>query len=286
MPETMEKAESTQLTDVAGYFNGNSFPIQINMSSIGQTYTLAPGEFITALNEKGLKVKINDPVFDAYVGRNRLSKEVLKGDKKVVLYKIQSRDARGQVHPIQTAQSTATTPDGRPVLPTFAPPQAAVGPNMPVTGMSMEEAYKRGIVKRPRIFEAVGVTETAGAPLNGQNIPEIKYNDADVRQPKPTGGLQLESVPLAVGPKVSLPPPETAVKPVTLPDVPIPTLEDAEEQLESKGGPNKFICELDNPPKSFQFRSQLVDHLKKRYPAQVESYMQRYPKPQPKPANV
>ena len=65
-------------TNIGGYFNGNSYPIQINISAIGQTYTLAPGEFITALNTSGKKVKVNDPLFEAYVGKMRLSKEILK----------------------------------------------------------------------------------------------------------------------------------------------------------------------------------------------------------------
>ena len=87
-------------TNIGGYFNGNTYPIQINISAIGQTYTLAPGEFITALDTSGKKVKVNDPLFEAYVGKMRLSKEVLK-DKEVAICRVMSRDARGQVPVIQ-----------------------------------------------------------------------------------------------------------------------------------------------------------------------------------------
>lgn len=270
-------------TNIGGYFNGNTFPIQINISAIGQTYTLAPGEFITALNTAGQKVRINDPVFDAYVGKMRLSKEILK-DKQVPICRVMSRDERGQVPVIQTAP-IKNAGDGKLVTPTLAPPSPATGPNSPIKGMTIQEAISLGLIPKPRIStEKQGVTETEGAPFRGESIPEIQYDDADVKNYKPKSKLDNsllnEKVTLdTAGQKASipLPPPPTSIPTPNVPDLVMPTLEDAKEQLESKEAP-VFVCDLENPPKTFQFRSQLESYLRKKYPTQVDSYMARYPK--------
>jgi hypothetical protein len=270
-------------TNVGGYFNGNTFPIQINISAIGQTYTLAPGEFITALNTAGQKVRINDPVFDAYVGKMRLSKEILK-DKQVPICRVMSRDERGQVPVIQTAP-IKNAGDGKLVTPTLAPPAPATGPNSPIKGMTIQEAIQMGLIPKPRIStEKQGVVETEGAPFRGESIPEITYDDADVKNYRPSAKLDnsllKEKVALDVNQQkasIPLPPPPTSIPTPTVPDIALPTLDDAKEQLESKEAP-VFVCDLENPPKTFQFRSQLESYLRKKYPTQVDSYMTRYPK--------
>ncbi len=269
-------------TNIGGYFNGNTFPIQINISAIGQTYTLAPGEFITALNTAGQKVRLNDPLFDAYVGKNRLSKEVLK-DKQIHIYRVMSRDERGQVPVIQTAP-IKNAGDGKLVTPILAPPSPATGPNSPIKGMTIQEAIKLGLIPKPRIStEKSGVTETEGAPFRGESIPEIQYDDADVRNYKPKSRLDNsllnDKVTLdTAGQKASIPlPPPTSIQIPNVPDVVMPTLEDAKEQFESKES-TVFVCDLENPTKNFQFRSQLESYLRKKYPTQVDSYMARYPK--------
>jgi hypothetical protein len=271
-------------TNIGGYFNGNTFPIQINISAIGQTYTLAPGEFITALNTNGQKVKINDPLFDAYVGKMRLSKEVLK-DKQVHICRVMSRDERGQVPVIQTAP-IKTAGDGKLVTPLIRPPEAAVGPNSPIQGMSIQQAIEMGLIPKPRITtDRPAVTETEGAPFRGESIPEIQYDDADVKNYKPRAKLDRsilqEKVALDIQAQaktsIPLPPPPSSVQPVNAPEVVMPTLADAEEQLESKEV-QVFVCDLENPPKKFQFRSQLESYLRKKFPDQLDSYMTRYPK--------
>ena len=271
-------------TNVGGYFNGNTYPIQINISAIGQTYTLAPGEFITALDTSGKKVKVNDPLFEAYVGKMRLSKEILK-DKEVSICRVMSRDARGQVPVIQTAP-IKTAGDGKLVTPTLPPPEPAMGPNSPIQGMSVQKAIELGLIRKPRIStEKQGVTETEGAPYRGESIPEISYDDADVKNYNPRAKLDRsilqEKVALDIGsqPKASipLPPPPTSVEAPRIPEIVMPTLADAQEQLESKEA-QVFICDLENPPKKFQFRSQLESYLRKKYPDQLENYMARYPK--------
>lgn len=269
-------------SNVAGYFNGNSFPIQINISALGQTYTLGPGEFITALDQTGKKVKVNDPVFDAYVGKMRLSKEILK-DKQVPVYRVLSRDERGQVSPIQTAP-IKTAGDGKVVTPVIPPPTAASGPNSPIRGMSVAEAVAQGIIPKPRPRpENTAPKETDGAPLRGESLPEIQYDDADVRNYKPRTKMDQsivgDKVALKIDKDTAMPMPQVpgTVTPVQTPDVATPSLDEVDEALSSKDE-LQFVCELDTPPRKFQFRSQLESHLRKNHPTQVESYMVRYPK--------
>ena len=268
-------------SNVAGYFNGNSFPIQINISALGQTYTLGPGEFITALDQNGKKVKVNDSVFDSYVGKMRLSKEILK-DKQVPIYRVVSRDARGQVS-IQTAP-IKTAGDGKIVTPVIPPPTPISGSNSPIRGMSIQEAIALGIIPKPRPRpENSAPKETDGAPLRGESLPEIQYDDADVRNFKPRTNMDRsiisEKVALKIDKDTAIPMPQVAgtVTPIQTLDVAVPSFEDVDEALASKDE-SVFVCELDSPPRKFQFRSQLESHLRKTHPSQVESYMRNYPK--------
>lgn len=259
-------------TNVIGYFNGNAYPIQINISSLGMSYTLAPGEYITATDDKGAKVKINDPIFDGYLGKARLSKEILK-DRKVNIYRVISRDARGQVPSFQ-GLPISKDPEGKTVLPVVPPTTSTGGPNLPYRAMSMEDAYKAGVIRRPRINESKGLKETDGAPLPGQVIPEITYDDADTRQaPRLNKNLTMESVKIDLGARIEPPSaPPLTVKPAALPNIEVPTLEDLTSE-----GVTKFVCDLDNPPTTFDYRSQLESHLRKSHPDKMD-YMQRYPK--------
>lgn len=273
-------------SNVAGYFNGNSFPIQINISALGQSYTLGPGEFITATDQQGKKVKVNDPVFDAYVGKMRLSKEILK-DKQVPVYRVMSRDERGQVAPIQTAP-IKTAGDGKLVTPVIPPAVPVSGPNSPIRGMSVQEAIALGIIPKPRPrAENTAPKETDGAPLRGESLPEIQYDDADVRNFNPKAkmdkSLIQEKVTLDIKKDVTMPMPPVpgSVIPAQVPALVTPSIEEAEEALSSTTSEDRdfpFQCDLDVPPTKFQFRSQLEAHLRRKHPSALESYMARYPK--------
>jgi hypothetical protein len=269
-------------SNVAGYFNGNSYPIQIAISVLGQVYTLGPGEFITALDQSGKKVKVNDPLFDAYVGKMRLSKEILK-DKKVPIYRVQSRDERGQVSFMQTAP-IKTAGDGKLVTPVLPRPIPASGPNSPVRGMSVAEAIENGLIPKPRIrHESTAPKETDGAPLRGESLPEIEYDDADVRNYKPRQKMDNtvigDKVNLDVSRDTAIPMPQVPglVAPAQTPDVPTPSMDEVDEALSAKEE-LPFVCDLDSPPRRFQFRSQLESYLRKAHPDKLESYMARYPK--------
>jgi len=260
-------------TNVIGYFNGNTYPIQINISSLGMSYTLAAGEYITATDDKGAKVKINDPIFEGYLGKAKLSKEVLK-DRKVNIYRVISRDARGQVPSFQ-GLPIGKDPEGKTVLPVVPAATSVGGPNLPYRAMSMEDAYKSGVIRRPRVTESKGLVETDGAPYQGQVIPEITYDDADTRQaPKLSKNLTMEPVKLSLGEAKAEPvlAPPQSVRPVVVPNIEVPTLEDL-----SADGTGKFICDLDTPPTTFDYRSQLESHLRRNHPNNMD-YMLKYPK--------
>jgi len=151
--------------------------------------------------------------------------------------------------------------------------------------MSIKQAIEMGLIPKPRITtDRPAVNETEGAPFRGESIPEITYDDADVKNYKPRAKLDRsilqEKVALDMNStkaSIPLPPPPSSVQPANAPDMVMPTMDDAEEQLKAKEA-QAFVCDLENPPKKFQFRSQLESYLRKKFPDQIESYMSRYPK--------
>ena len=285
-------------TNIVGYFNGNGFPIQLNISPLGLSFTLPPGNYITVKDVDGKKVKTNDPFLSDYVGKNRLSVE--KSTSPVPLVLLSSRNDRGQVRTVATGQPIRE--GDKLVTPDLPPPSEQIGSNNPIRAYpgaeGIKAAQQAGLI--PKTFirkETAGLKETDGAPRRGEEIPEMVYQDADVRTPIPISKeITLKSVNLTVPPsseRVPVPVVEGRVKPVQLPEVKFPTLstidslatssssDDDAAVEETKGhtvpGGPRFICDVCSPPKPFGFRSQLISHVKKSHPAQLEQVVDRYP---------
>ena len=174
---------SNSQTTVVGYYNGHKWPIQLVISRLNITLHLQPGEYI--LNRDG--VKINDPSFETYAENSQLSREIADAPVPLVLVPVPqalptSASAFGHAaNPVRATSKFALDSQGirRPVMPALVP-QAALAQNHtpagadPVTPMTMEEARKRGLVRRVReVPEDYGVTDTAGAPP--RTMPGIKY---------------------------------------------------------------------------------------------------------------
>jgi hypothetical protein len=60
-------------TNVKGFFNPNSYRINVSIPDLGVLVQLNPMEFIL---ERGTGRKINDPILDKYVGYKMLSAEI------------------------------------------------------------------------------------------------------------------------------------------------------------------------------------------------------------------
>jgi hypothetical protein len=224
--------DMSNMTNVVGYYNGNRWPIQIVASKFNITLTLKPGEYI--LDRAGRK--INDPYFEVFVTNKQLHKEVSEAQVPLIAVPVVTAPAAAtnyQANPVRAV--TQWTRDSRgvrqpvltqpqPDMPTPTLPAAVVASaSESVTPMSMEEARRRGLVRKVReVPEDYGVNDTTGLPPG--NIPKMKYAiDPSVNRPAPPLPKEMLTLPkddpnrqtrsqlvsnLAQGVKV--PPPEEA----------------------------------------------------------------------------
>ncbi len=176
-----------ETTNVVGYFNPNTWKVQVAISELNMAITLEPMGYI----EDQRKRKYNDPLLERFVGPKMLQKEL--SDKPVPIRRITpvqvvasdarkhvvgqgQRDERGKWQPPSPNQTVTVT---------GAPTASASNPS--VQGMSIEEAKKRGFIGKQRIVpEDYGADETAGAPTRGDVIPHIK---ASFEAPAPMAKL-------------------------------------------------------------------------------------------------
>ena len=185
--------EQAQLTNIKGYFNPNSYRVNVNVSELNISFPLESQQFIKI---RATGQKVNDPIFDRFVGARMLSPElsskpvpVVRIPRNVVPVQAQPgyvvgqghRDATGKwVPPVSSAQ-----PDGA----STAQPVVSNSPS--IKGMSIEEARRQGFIGKQRIVpENYGAPENDGAPTRGDNIPVIKYS-MEAPAPRARGNAQL-----------------------------------------------------------------------------------------------
>ena len=180
----------SNMTNVVGYYNGNRWPIQLVISKLNLTLTLEPGKYI--LDRQGRK--INDPYFELFANNKQLQRESSTAPVPVIaIPEVTTTVTSAQTNPVRAV--TAWTRDSRgirqPVL--NQPPTTAAAQELPaaviasasasVQPMSIEEARKRGLVRKTRdVPEDYGVTDTTGLPPGG--IPKMRYAiDPGVNKP-------------------------------------------------------------------------------------------------------
>ena len=173
----MSDNATQMMTNVKGYFNPNSYRVNVSISELGgMSIQLDPMQFIL---DRATGRKINDPMLDKYVGYKMLSPELSNAPVPVVPMPKMVPTAHSQ-HVVMAGVKDA---QGRwqPAAPGSAPPQVITQtpPNVSkpsVSAMSMDEARKRGLVGRTKLVpDDYGATETDGAPMRGDGIPRIKY---------------------------------------------------------------------------------------------------------------
>lgn len=190
-----KKAALGETCDVVGYFNPNTWPIQVAISELNLSVPLQPMEYI--LDRSGRK--INDPILEPYVGPKMLQRET--SNKPVNILRIPTRPvpvADPRAHPIgqgfKDARGKWQPPaPADPNSPITGQPPAPSASKSSVTGMSIEEARKRGFIGKQRIVpEDYGMDETAGSPQRGDKIPTIKSSyESPARAARP-GALPKE----------------------------------------------------------------------------------------------
>jgi hypothetical protein len=158
-------------TQVSGYFNNNTYPISVSLSSLGVSVLVNPGGFI--IDRRGRK--INDPVLESCCKADMLAREVSDKPVPIIFIKpavtIGPADVRSPGFTAVTgaAYKAGTTPLLEPKLPATSP---AV--NTPaIRGYTMDEARKLGLVGRPVEMKDTAPADSGQAPPSGDSLPYI-----------------------------------------------------------------------------------------------------------------
>lgn len=164
-------------THVKGYFNPNSYKVNVSISERGgMSWQLNPMEFI---QERGSGRKFNDPILDKYVGCKMLSPELSHAPVPVLLIPrmaapVQSLHVVNQGARGLDGKWGLPAPGSQPEQTIVKVPPSVTKPS--VTAMSMENARKLGFVGKAKLVDDnYGAAETGGAPTRGDAIPRIKY---------------------------------------------------------------------------------------------------------------
>lgn len=297
-------------TDVSGYFNQNNWPVNISVSALGRTFVVPPGAFLADSAGR----KINDPLFEAYVGEMQLSREW--SGNLVVINRVAPASATPpstNSSPVSEASSFKRDRLGNVSGANIRPAQAAPPGNRasPVIGMTIDAARRAGLIRPTAVPNEDAPEDGAGAPLHGAQLPTIDFahdigaNAAaaaarqTVPQPLPRSQpasldevaevtqrfaqtIAAEPVPHAQITATSAAPElqehrptQVIVHPSTLPQ---PDLDgvSADASADASAGEPKFVCAADD--RKFHYRSHLDRHVKRKYPDRHEELMAKYPK--------
>jgi hypothetical protein len=163
---------------VVGYYNANTFPINIFVPQLRGSIQLGEGQFI--LNDDGRK--INDPIFENYCGPNRLQRETSR--EKVPLVRV----PQAVNEPTKVGFTGASKHSERQPVPDKVVPHSTGV----ITFSSVAEAEKAGFIKpRPKMVVESQVVETSTATAGGVQAPIIEFADQDVAEkPELSGTLK------------------------------------------------------------------------------------------------
>jgi hypothetical protein len=171
-------------TNILGYFNPNSYPLLIDVSALNLRMTLAPKQQLIINGQR-----VNDPVLHQLCRPKGLAVEMAKGPVALVALQRPTPASptpgfSGQVtKPVAAEQNLAQRPVPKAVSAEegvkMRPPTNPVSSQFttsgnPITGMSMEEARKRGLVQQARMPKE-GPDDKGGSPLRGEQIPELGF---------------------------------------------------------------------------------------------------------------
>jgi hypothetical protein len=239
-------------TNVIGYYNQFDYPMHLQMPELNRNIMLSAREFITttleAQDDSGkparIKTKVNDPIFENYVGKNKLARETGTPEIPIVWL---NRPVLSPIpqHMFEFAGSNkfATDPQsGRVLLPeqvyesqlkqqTGSPASASS-----ISGYTMEQATQAGVI-RPR---------ERGLMREDNEKPELP----PVRPQQPVLATVPPRQPDAPRPKPALPPAppvdETIRMPKTPPVPPVPAVALPPTPLTAP--PNPQILEVETEP--------------------------------------
>lgn len=189
-------------TNVLGYWNANSWPVQISISSLGKVFTVQPGQFI--VDDQGNK--FNDPTFEGYTGPGLLSREWVSAGTAVHIRRVSP-----PVQHLQAPQGFTGQPNFPVAQPLPGPAQAANTNKSPVSGYSIDEAKRIGLIKETKEANANAVIDSGGTPPPGEFLEEIDFaHDVPSKRvaqaPPPSPIAPKNTATLLNAPAASLPP--------------------------------------------------------------------------------
>jgi hypothetical protein len=226
-------------TRVLGYFNPFDYPFQVHVPELNRQFHLGPREFLTlsvdAKDPKNgkpsrQKIKINDPIFESYVGPNKLSREEAPDDMPDVEILWLQRPILQPIptHMFEFAGATkfATDEGGRVMSPegvirnqqqqmTPVPSSASA-----ITGYTVEQARQMGIVKNPHrglIKEEDEVAKPLSQPPVQRQLPQASApRQPQATRPTPPPFAAQIDKPITM-PRASIPPSAPVIPPPSVP---------------------------------------------------------------------
>lgn len=197
-------ASAPPSTDVLGYFNKNSFPLQITSEHLGVNMQVGPKSYVLDRAQR----KINDPRLDFYASSGLLSKEFSK--EPVPLVHLAGSPVAGAA---PSSSVTSRTPTATPIVAPRVPvqgtitlpgmanriPPSAVRPTQPsvsapgINAMSVAEATRQGLIPRPDRHDHFA--KLPNEDKTGEAARSAPSIDTLVRMPVPVRpqGLNLRS---------------------------------------------------------------------------------------------
>jgi hypothetical protein len=166
-------------TNVQGYFNQHTWPVNIAISKLGRTITLnRAGDYIVDSEGK----KVNDPIFEQYVGPMQLSREMTQNGTLIPIVKVKSLSeaADMQGHSVRVADNFVNDPrtgSVKAVLRPVSPSQGDIKDvqKSSVMGMTIDEARRRKFIRPTVEPNQNALKDTSGVPVHGQHLEEIDY---------------------------------------------------------------------------------------------------------------
>lgn len=302
-------------TNVLGYFNGNPWPVQLAVSSLGRQFVIEPGKFVT--DDRGNK--FNDPAFEQYVGPDLLSREWVPSNA------VPTPILRVPPAPKQSATNAAGF-SGQPGVNKLSdnPPPAPAAPAAPsasvppVRGYSREEARKLGLINDTHEPNKMAARDDGSLPP-GEVLETIEYaHDVptkrqrtpapapveppvivhDEEEEKLASAIQKEAavfnpdnpdvltaVTKQVVRQVAQPIPQVSVPPTVPPqdfplNLPEPNLTESKPEgavpATTTDAEKGYICAADG--RGFNYRSELARYVKRKYPDREAELLAKYPK--------
>lgn len=181
MSNTEQPVATVEMTNVKGYFNPNPYKVNLTISELNMSVPLGPMEFLL---ERGTGRKINDPIFDKYVGHKMLAPEM--SDRPVPILRVPTarapqpstghvvgqgyKDAAGRWQPSLPASRQPSQ------LPNQVATQIPDASRPSIRAMTVEQARAAGFLGKTRLVEESYGADETDAPSTRNNLPSIKYS--------------------------------------------------------------------------------------------------------------